>query len=290
MRILVTGASGTIGGEVLRQLLAAGHPVRALTRDPARAGLPEAAEVVAGNLAEPDSLTGLFTGVDRMFLAPAFALTSTAAQVVAAATNAGVRRIVTLSSGAVVDDEPGVDDAGYHHAAEVTVERAVEAAGVEWTHVRAGEFMANTLDWAHAIRTTGVVSSPFGKIASGMVHEADIAAVAVAALTQDGHHGAKYVLTGSELVTPPEQVAAIAAAIGRELRFEAISPAQARANWQAQGHDPAFIDWMLGPEDAPFAESDFAGAAELTDDVERVLGRPAHPYARWAADHADDFR
>lgn len=290
MRILVTGASGTIGGEVLRQLLAAGHPVRALTRDPARAGLPEAAEVVQGDLAEPDSLGGVFDGVDRIFLAPAFAVAGTVRQVLDAATAAGVRRIVSLSSGAVVDEDPEVGDPGYHHADEVTVERAVEAAGVEWTHVRAGEFMANTLEWAAPIRDTGVVRSPFGRVASGMVHEADIAAVAVAALTQDGHHGAKYVLTGSELITPPEQVAAIAAALGRELRFEAISLAQARTDWLAQGYDQAFVDWMLGPAEAPLTEADMVGSAELTKDVERVLGRPALTYARWAADHADDFR
>ncbi|MCK2238677.1 MULTISPECIES: NmrA family NAD(P)-binding protein [unclassified Crossiella] len=290
MRILVTGASGTVGGEVLRQLLAAGHTVRALTRDPGRAGLPEAAEVLRGDLTAPETLTGVFENVDRLFLAPAFAVSATVNDVLVTATAAGLRRIVTLSSGAVVEDEPGYGDADYHHADEVTVEQAVEAAGVEWTHVRAGEFMANTLDWAPAIRTTGVVRSPFGKIASGMVHEADIAAVAIAALTEDGHHGAKYVLTGPELITPPEQVAAIGAAIGRDLRFEAISPDQARADWLAQGYGRTFVEWMLGPEDAPVSESDLVGAAELTDDVERVLNRPARTYARWAADHADDFR
>ncbi|MBP2471469.1 uncharacterized protein YbjT (DUF2867 family) [Crossiella equi] len=288
--ILVTGASGTVGGEVLRQLLAAGAPVRALTRDPARAGLPEAAEVVRGDLTDPASLAGVFDGVDRVFLAPAFAAARAAEEVLALATTAGVRHVVVLSSGAVEEDEPGYGEPGYHHADEVVVERAVAAAGVTWTYVRAGEFMANTLEWAEAIRTTGVVRSPFGKVASSMVHEADIAAVAVAALLEEGHHGRKYLLTGPGLVSPPEQLAALGAALGRELRFEHSTPEQARAEWQAQGYPQDFIDWMLGPAEHPVRAEDLVGEGPLSKDVEQVLGRPARSYRDWAHDHVGDFR
>lgn len=278
MTILVTGATGHVGRVVAERLLEAGEHVRALTRRPATAGLPENAEVVAGDLTDADALpAGLFDGVDRMYLFP---IAQTAGDVLARAAAAGVRRVVTLS--ALAAEMDGGDNAiGDRH---LTVERAVEAAGVEWTHLRPGPFAVNQLAWAPSIRAEGVVRAPYPRAHQAPIHEADIAEVAVAALLEDGHAGAAYALSGPESLTQAERAAAIGAAIGREIRFEEQSPADARAAMTAHLPGPA-ADMLLG-----YMASSVDKPAPILPAVQRVLGRPGRTFAQWAADHADDFR
>lgn len=278
MTILVTGATGHVGRVVAERLLEAGEHVRALTRRPATAGLPENAEVVAGDLTDADALpAGLFDGVDRMYLFP---IAQTAGDVLARAAAAGVRRVVTLS--ALAAEMDGGDNAiGDRH---LTVERAVEAAGVEWTHLRPGPFAVNQLAWAPSIRAEGVVRAPYPRAHQAPIHEADIAEVAVAALLEDGHAGAAYALSGPESLTQAERAAAIGAAIGREIRFEEQPPADARAAMTAHLPGPA-ADMLLG-----YMASSVDKPAPILPAVQRVLGRPGRTFAQWAADHADDFR
>ena len=177
MTILVTGATGNRGGHMVEQLLRAGRHVRALTRDPANAGLPAGTEVVAGDLTAPETLGPALTGVEAMHLIAfgdsGYTPLTNAAAILERATAAGVRRVTVLT---------GTDD-------ELEVPRAVEAAGVEWTHLRPAEFMANALFWAESIKADGVVRAPFGDQPHAMVDEADVAAVAVSALLEDGHAG-----------------------------------------------------------------------------------------------------
>lgn len=278
MTILVTGATGHVGRVVAERLLEAGEHVRALTRRPATAGLPENAEVVAGDLTDADALpAGLFDGVDRMYLFP---IAQTAGDVLARAAAAGVRRVVTLS--ALAAEMDGGDNAiGDRH---LTVERAVEAAGVEWTHLRPGPFAVNQLAWAPSIRAEGVVRAPYPRAHQAPIHEADIAEVAVTALLEDGHAGAAYALSGPESLTQAERAAAIGAAIGREIRFEEQPPADARAAMTAHLPGPA-ADMLLG-----YMASSVDKPAPILPAVQRVLGRPGRTFAQWAADHADDFR
>ncbi|GAA2415658.1 NAD(P)H-binding protein [Nonomuraea africana] len=274
MKILVTGARGNIGSLVRQGL--AGHEVLALTRS-----TPSAPGEVQGDLTEPAGLP--VAGVEAMFLFP---VPETADEVVRLAVQAGVRRIVVLSSSAVTFGE----DDSFH----LPVERAVEASGVEWTHVRPGEFMRNKLElWGPSIRAEGVVRDPFPDQAWYPVHEADIADVAVAALTEDGHAGRAYTLNGPELISHRDQVAAIAAAIGREIRFEQVTPAQAREIYLAQGgFAAATADFLLGYEDYSGAESTEEwtpdAAVEMTT-MKDAIGRPARTFAQWASDHAHDF-
>jgi uncharacterized protein YbjT (DUF2867 family) len=268
MKVLVTGATGNVGRNVVTHLVRAGVPVRAMSRAPKE--FPDGVEGVRGDLAEPSTVP--FDGIDCVFLFP---YESTAAEVVERARAAGVRRIVVLSSGAFDD--------GFH-GAELATEQAVAASGLEWTFVRPGEFMANTLAWAGGIRSSGVVRAPWGDQPSLMVHEADIAAVAVTVLLEDGHNGAKYVLTGPEWITPRDQVKAIGAAIERDLRFVELTPEEARENWLSQGWPLEVVDWLLGATDATYE------MPVLQRTVEEVTGRPARPYAQWARDHAADFR
>lgn len=150
MAILVTGATGNVGRNVVRRLVEAGTEVRALTRSPRPAGLPEVVRVIAGDLMQPESLADALKEVDRMYLFP---VAETAREVVALARQAGVRRIVVLSSGAVT--------AGFDSDFHLPVERAVEESGLEWTHVRPGEFAMNKLAlWGPSIRAEGWCAIP----------------------------------------------------------------------------------------------------------------------------------
>lgn len=287
MKILVTGATGYVGRQVVNQLIQAGVRVRALTRNPAMAGLPAEVEVVQGDLTQPATIAPALEGIDRMYLFP---VDETAREVVALAKQAGVRRIVDLSAASVT--------AGLHTN---PVEHAIEASGLEWTHVRPGGFMANMLQiWAPSIRAERVVRYPFGDEPMNLIHEADIAAVATAALLEDDHVGAVYTLTGPALVTVREQVQAISDALGEAVRYEEVSREQARELMKAQGGFAAeSADLMLGfidyggdePSGADgYSDQDWSALMKPWPDVERVTGRPARSFAEWARDHVEDFR
>ncbi|MER7466250.1 NAD(P)H-binding protein [Streptomyces sp. NPDC097981] len=277
MTVLVTGATGSVGRHVVGRLVSAGVPVRALTRTPATAGLPDAVEVFEGDLDRPETLRAALAGVESLYLFP---VPGTAREVVAAAKEAGVRRIVVLSSSSVLDTS-GDNHSGEHHRA---VERAVEESGIEWTFVRPDEFATNVLwKWAHSIRTEGVVRAPYGNAPRVLIHEADVAAVAAAALLEDGHAGQAYVLTGPEVVTQAEQVAQIAGAIGRPVAFEEITPDQAR-RFMGQAMPAPVVEMVLG-----YLADAVANPPVTVDTVEKITGRPALTFARWAADHAADF-
>lgn len=285
VRILVTGASGNVGRLVLEGLEASGAEVRALSRR-GRGDLPSGVEAVVGDLAEPESLEGAFHGVDRLFLFP---VPETAERVVETARAAGVERVVTLSSGAVT--------AGFDVDFHLPVERAVEASGVEWTHVRPGEFALNKLWlWGPSIRAERVVRDPHPEAAWYPVHERDTADVAVEALVGEGHVGQAYTLNGPELVSHREQVAAIAEAIGEPVRFEVVEPRVAREHYLAQGGFAAEnADFLLGFEDysgheAEPGEVEGVDPAEPVPTSEEVTGRPARTFREWARDHAADFR
>lgn len=288
MTILVTGATGHVGRQVVTQLVAAGAPVRALTRNPAAATFPAGVEVVRGDLLEPASLAAALTGVDRMYLFPE---PRTATEVVGAAERAGVRRIVTLSSGAVTG--------GFDLEFQLPVEQAVEASGCEWTHLRPGEFMSNTLRlWGPMIRAERVVRYITPDAVGVSIHEADIAAVGVVALLEDGHTGKAYDMTGPERITPRQQVAAIGAALGEEVRLEEVSPQEAKKILDQQGGWSADnADFLLGLEDytpgaemPQFTAEEWDAMLQPMPTVEEVTGRPARTYAQWALDNVESFR
>jgi uncharacterized protein YbjT (DUF2867 family) len=286
--ILVTGATGNVGRLVVERLVASGQRVRALTRAPESAAFPDGVEVVRGDLAEPSTVDKALTDVDRVYLFP---VARTARDVVGRVKQAGVRRIVVLSSGAVT----GGFDTDFH----LPVEQAVQDSGLEWTHLRPGEFMLNKLWlWGPSIRAESVVSEPFPDVAWCPVHEADIADVATLALLQDGHHGKAYDLNGPQMITRREQVRAIAAAIGREIRLDVVTPARARELYMKQGGFAALnADFLLGFEDYSGNESNPETVKDLDLATSRplptaqpVTGRPSRTFAQWARDHVADLR
>lgn len=278
MTILVTGATGNVGRHVVDAVLLAGEPVRALTRSPATAGLPVGVDVVQGDLARPDTLSAALRGVERLFLFPlaylrpvrSYADVTDTTGVVRAAQRAGVRRIVVFSS-----------DDGF-----TELEQTVEASGLEWTHVRPGEFMLNRVDmWGHSIRSEDVVRSAHPDARGVPIHEADIAAVAAVALLTDDHIGAALTLTGPQSLTLREQVDAIAAGLGRDLRFEELTPEQARQDLLRQGVPEDVVDTEL----VGGLAQQVGATPEVLPTVEQVTGRPGRTLTEWAADHAGDF-
>lgn len=276
-RILVTGATGKVGRHVVFGLLDAGADFRALTRDPDAADLPDGVEVVRGDLSYPDTLEAALDGVDVVFLLWPTADDSAPAALDTIAKHA--RRVVYLSSAGVRDDlEQQADPINQSHA---DLERLVEHSGPEWTFLRPTGFATNTLGWAEQIRADGVVRWPYGEAARSLIHERDIAAVAVRALIEDGHDGARYVLTGPQALTQVEQVHAIGEAIGRTVVWEELP----REELVAAFGDASFADGALD------AWAEFVTRPErVTSTVEEVTGRPARSFRRWATDHADDFR
>ena len=218
--ILVTGATGKVGRHLVAGLLAAGAPVRALTRDPAAANLPAGTELARFDPARPGTATAALAGATAVFL-NATAVGRVLGQLMAAASRVGVRRAVLLSSFTVRDNGAQPYAIGAQHKA---LEDMVAASGLERVFLRCGGFAANTLAWAPMIRADGVVRVPYPGAATAPIAEQDIAAAAVRVLLADGDAAARYVLTGPESLTQVEQVQAIGAAIGRDLRTEELPP------------------------------------------------------------------
>ncbi|MFI9274400.1 NAD(P)H-binding protein [Kitasatospora sp. NPDC052896] len=284
--IVVTGATGHIGRRLVDQLLAEGASVRALTRDPERAGLPAAAEVVRADLTDPASVEPALEGAESLYLNLAAGGGEAAIQLVDAAVKAGVRRIV-LNSSLSVTDTPA-DDEGFISRMHASVERAIRASGLEWTFVRGGMYATNSLQWVPLVKAEGVVRGPFPEAVAAPVHEADLAAVTARALLDRSGAllGCAPYVTGPEPVTQAGQAAAIGRAIGREVRFETI-PVERAAEAMAAGTGI--------PEGAARQLLEYFGASvgttpRMTDEVERITGRPARTFDEWARDHADDFR
>ncbi|MEG9550315.1 NAD(P)H-binding protein [Streptomyces baarnensis] len=272
MTILVTGATGTVGRRVVEQLLERGEHVRALTRDPARAELPAGVDVVRGDLTDPASLEPALDGVTGLHLITfgggLFAPLETGEEILGLAREAGVRRVTVL------------------HGGEGTpMESAVRASGFAWTVVMPVEFMANALEWAPGIRSEGVVREPFVDRLSAMVHESDIGAVAAVALTEDGHGGQEYLVTGPQVLTVRDKAAAVGAARGADVELVELTEEQALESWRGQGMPEDVIAFLIDVyRDTP------PEGRTVIDTVEKVTGRPARTFAQWAEEHAEHFR
>ncbi|MBB5156866.1 SDR family oxidoreductase [Saccharopolyspora phatthalungensis] len=287
MKVLVTGAAGNVGLNVVHQLVTENWDVRVLTRRAQASAFPEGVNVCIGDLSRPETLTDALSNVEALFLFP---VPETAEAVVSKAEKAGVRRIVVLSSAAVTT---GIDT-DFHLA----VEQAVEASGLEYTHVRPGEFATNKLAlWGPPIRAERVVRDPAPSVASFPVHEQDIADVAFLALTTDGHAGQAYTLDGPELLTRRQQAELIGEAIREDIRFEVVTPHEARKIYLAQGGIAAeYADFILGFRDYDGNEANPSDIEKLDysslgprPTAEAVTGRPARTFLQWAKDHAQDF-
>ncbi|MBB5786429.1 NAD(P)H-binding protein [Jiangella mangrovi] len=272
--ILVTGATGNVGRPLVEQLLATGHRVRALTRNPGAAELPAETDLVAGNLKDPHSLDVAMGGMEAAHLigfdGADYSPLDNGEQIAETAVRKGVRRVTLLKGDLEKSD----------------LERAVEASGLAWTHLAPVEFMSNVLEWADSIRAEGVVRDGFPDSPSAMVHDADIAAVAAVALTSaaDEHAGREYWLTGPEALTAPQKVAVLAEVLGRPIRFEELTRDQIVGQWREQGWSDGDIEFFLAMRTNPPE----AGYTVLPT-VEEVTGRPARTFAQWVSSNREAF-
>ncbi|MFI8994231.1 SDR family oxidoreductase [Streptomyces sp. NPDC053542] len=276
--ILVTGATGNIGSALLRELRVAGAgPVRGLTRDAARAAFPADVEAVEGDLAQPAALKPALDGVRSLFLVPGMGAD---ADVLAAARHAGVEHVVLVSS-MTVQTHPHLAPAEENRV----VEQRLKDSGMAWTILRPTQFTSNALWWAASIRAHRSVRAPYPDIGLPAVHPADIAAVAAAALTEPGHRGRTYALTGPARVTPRQQVEAIGAALGEEVSLDEISREEAHremASFMPDGTADAILDLMGGDVNDELLA--------VRDTVSQVTGAPARTFQQWARENAAAFR
>jgi uncharacterized protein YbjT (DUF2867 family) len=281
-RILVIGATGTVGRQVISQLIAANVSVRALARNPDSANLPAQVEIVQGDLTIPDTLDRSLDDVDEVFMvwtAPGTAFASALERIAK-----HVSRIVFLSA-PYQTAHPLFQQPNPHAKMHAEFDRLIEASGLEWTFLRPGMFAANALLWwAPQLRADDVVRWPYAEAPTAPIHERDIAAVAVRTLCEDGHGGKDYVLTGPQSLSQFEQVGIIGDVIGRSLRFEEISPEEARKELLTLGPLPA-INMLLNAWAAAIGQPAF-----VTSTVADITGTPARTFRDWAIDHCTKFR
>ncbi|HKQ73651.1 MAG TPA: NAD(P)H-binding protein [Blastocatellia bacterium] len=281
-RILVIGATGSVGRQVISQLIAANVRVRALTRSPDTADLPDQVEIVRGDLTIPDTLDRSMDDVDAIFLvwtAPATAFAPTLSRIVK-----HFQRVVFLSAPHKTA-HPFFQQPNPVATMHAEIERLIEASGLQWTFLRPGMFAANALLWwAPQIRADDVVRWPYAEAPTAPIHERDLAAVAAQILCEDGHGGKDYVLTGPQSLSQSEQVSIIGAVIGRSLRFEEISPEEARRELLAVMPLPV-IQMLLNAWAAAIGQPAF-----VTSAVANITGTPALTFRDWAIDHAAEFR
>ncbi|MFJ2924647.1 NAD(P)H-binding protein [Streptomyces massasporeus] len=280
--IVVTGATGNVGRALVQALARAGEKVTATSRRVSDSDLPDGVRARPADLTDAGSLRPVLDGADALFLqnGGADAHLLDPGQILDAARDAGVRRVVLLSSQGVATRPESASHGGVGRA----IEEAVRGSGLDWVILRPGGFDSNAYAWAESVRALRTVAAPFGDVGLPTVDPDDIAEVAAATLRENGHAGQVYELTGPALSTPRQRAGALAEALGEPVRFVEQTRDEARAQ---------LLRFM--PE--PVAETTLAILGEptpaerrISPDIERVLGRAPRTFADWAHRHVAAFR
>jgi uncharacterized protein YbjT (DUF2867 family) len=280
MRILVTGGTGKVGRELTNYLLKSGNQVVVVSRNPDPAGLPSGVQVLKADFSTPDAATAEITkDVDAVYVNLA-AVENTLRAFLSRAVEDGVRLAVLQS--AITVEYGG----GYSRFAErfSSAEEIVRESGLEWTMLRCSDFASNSTVWIPQIRAGHIVRGAYGSAATSPIHERDIAAMATEAFTHEGHEGKSYPITGPQSLSQSDRVRIIGECIGRNLRFEEISPEQVRAGMLAQGLPKDVPDRMLG-----YLSTCLAEPGPSTSTIEKALGRPPLTFAQWVTEHGTAF-
>lgn len=270
--IVVTGATGNVGRPLVESLVAAGEEVVAVSRGTGLDGVRHH----RADLGSPSSLAPALAGASAVFLltsADYLGSGSAFDEVVDVVRAAGVPRVVLLSSQGVAT--------GRHPDG---IEQAVRASGLEWTILQPGAFSSNAFQWAQSISGARTASAPCGDVALPVVHTSDIADAAAVVLREDGHAGRSYVLTGPAPITPRDQVAAIAEALGEPIDFVELSRVEAKAQMLNFMPEPV-VETTLNVLGTPTPLEQ-----AVNPDVESLLGRPARPFADWARRNVVAFK
>jgi uncharacterized protein YbjT (DUF2867 family) len=270
--ILITGATGLNGTELVRRLSAKGTPVRALVRTMSRAeaiSLLPNVEIAEGDMARPETLTAALRGVDRAMLISSSdpAMLDVQTSFIDAARAAGVKHVVKLS-GIIPDLESPFRFARMHGE----IEKRLEASGMAFTHLRAGEFMPAYFRQVPSIVANGVLALPMEEARIASIDIGDVAEVAATVLTSAGHEGRTYPLTGPEALTMAEVAEKLSAATGKTIRYVNVPPEEARQAQLARGVAPYLADALA----ELFAERRKGKESEVWPTIEEVFGwRPA---------------
>jgi uncharacterized protein YbjT (DUF2867 family) len=275
--ICVTGASGTLGREVAAQLQSAKAPFRATysSKQGAEAARARGIEAVVCDFGQPETLHAALRGCDRVFLLGPNTLDQTQLEsnVVEAAQRVGVRHVVKQS---VMGAER--EDYSLAHVHR-PVEKSLESSGLSWTFLRPNSFMQNVVTFmAPTIKAEGVFYSASGPAKISHVDVRDIAAVAVRALTEPGHEGRAYTLSGPEALSYDDMAAELSRALGRTIRHIGLSPAELKGAMLAEGMPEALVDRMLDLE--RYFRDD--RASFITGDIQRVTQQQPRRFADYA--------
>jgi uncharacterized protein YbjT (DUF2867 family) len=275
-KLLVMGATGNVGGELVRQLLEAGADVRAAVRDRERAGLPNGAEIVVADFDRPETVGAAASGARRAFVLGG---RRDMPGLFAALAAAGVEHVVLLTSRSVIGGVAGnaITDLW------TSSEDAVRASGLSWTILRPSGFMSNALRWLPELRRGDTVRAVFADVAIAAIDPDDLAAVAAAALTGRVPDSRALELSGPIALLPADQLALLGRVLGRDLRLQPLVGEDARAEL-ARLFPPAFVDAQL----RFFADGEFDDS-RVVSTVPELLGRPARTFEQWAAAHAAAF-
>jgi uncharacterized protein YbjT (DUF2867 family) len=284
--ILVTGATGLNGKELLRLLSARGVGVRALVRDPARAeaitALPHI-EIVQGDMARPETLVTALRGVDRAMLISSSdpMMLDVQSNFIEAAKKAGVKHVVKLSG-----IMPELDSTFRFARMHGEIEKRLEASGMAFTHLRAGEFMPAYFRQVPNITAKGAMFLPMEDARIASIDVGDIAEIAAGVLTGSGHEGKIYPLTGPQALTMTEVAAKLSAATGKTIRYVDVPPEAARQAQLVAGMPPYLADALF----ELFAERRNSKEAKVWPDAAALLGRAPTSFDEFAGRNAAVFR
>lgn len=282
--ILVTGATGRTGSETIKALASRGAQVRAMVRNPDRAAAihGQGIEIVVGDLEKPENVDAALQDMETAFLisieGPRMA--ELHGNFAKAAKRAGVGRLVRMSILPAKPDSP-ISIGQWHGEAD----RLVMESGIPYTILRPAYFMQNTLRFASTIASDGAIYGATGDGKVGMIDVQDIAAVAAAALTSDGHEGKSYVLTGPEALSMGEVAGKLSAVLGQAVKYVNIPPAEAKAGMMAAG----MPDWLADAWVQLSLMISEGGAEKVTNNVKDVTGKEPRSFDQFARSHAQAF-
>ena len=279
--VLITGASGNTGSAIVESLASRDVNVRIMTRDRRQATRWPGAEVVVADFDDATALAGALDGVDRAYLVTPSTERAEQQQLRFAevAVKSGVRHLVKLSQLAANEGSP-VRFLRYHAA----VERRIRELGVEYTFLRPNLFFQSLLGMAEPIRSQGKLFAPIGQARISLIDVRDIAAVAAEALTEPGHVGQTYTITGPAAITHGEIAAAIGTATGRDVSF-VDAPPEVFADALRNAMPPWQVDGLV-EDHAHYSRGE---AAEISSAVADVTGRPPRDVIAFAHDYANPF-
>ena len=284
--ILVTGATGTIGSFLVEKLAAAGTQARALVRSREKAESIEKLghEAVIGDFDKPETLKPALEGIEKVFLlsAPDPRQAELQSNLVRAAKEAGVHHIVKLS---VIGIGRGLESISLGRV-HLETEQEIERSGIGYTHLRPNGFMQNTFAHAGTIKSQGVFYGPFGEAKESYVDARDVASVALAALTGDGHEGKAYEITGPEALSYYDIARELSSALGREVKYVEVSVETARSAMLSMGMQA----WLANALVELFHFYAEEGATHVTNTVREVTGHEPITFAQFAGDYAKVFK